>query len=328
MYTTTKELSESYVNRFSKFLARENRDAFTLSPTLPSHSDIVDQKFQEGLKTKERKDILQPTRESVTEIQEFASDILNTTSVNLNLPNLLNTPVFGAVKRNLTEMNEGLKESPSKIYESCSNCSTRIANISISTVSVYPEKINDETSSFASMKSKIGTLFNVASVTSSSDAINHRGGTVGPAFMITADVSSDLHKTLLLVTPTQESTYDSSDLSEPVAISINSSSVKVIAEFPWPVKKEAVVEGDLVLGGLMMVHEREDTVTCGPVMPQGGIQALEAMLYTLDRLNEASTSLLPNITLGAHILDDCDKDTYGLEMAVDFIKGKTVHGFN
>ena len=54
---------------------------------------------------------------------------------------------------------------------------------------------------------------------------------------------------------------------------------------------------------------------------QGGIQALEAMLYTLDRIN-ADPTLLPGIKLGAHILDDCDKDTYGLEMAVDFIKGK------
>lgn len=73
-----------------------------------------------------------------------------------------------------------------------------------------------------------------------------------------------------------------------------------------------------------MVHEREDTITCGPVMPQGGVQALEAMLYTLDRLNESPVPLLPNITLGAHILDDCDKDTYGLEMAVDFIKGRSL----
>ncbi|XP_049809196.1 uncharacterized protein LOC126252349 [Schistocerca nitens] len=89
----------------------------------------------------------------------------------------------------------------------------------------------------------------------------------------------------------------------------------------WPVKLSAVVEGELVLGGLMMVHERSDTVTCGPVMPQGGVQALETMLYTLDRIN-APPSLLPNVTIGAHILDDCDKDTYGLEMAVDFIKGR------
>ena len=87
----------------------------------------------------------------------------------------------------------------------------------------------------------------------------------------------------------------------------------------WPVKHSAVVEGDLVLGGLMMVHEREDTITCGPVMPQGGVQALEAMLYTLDRLN--GQEIVPGVKIGAHILDDCDKDTYGLEMAVDFIKG-------
>ncbi|KAL6435479.1 hypothetical protein ACFW04_005448 [Cataglyphis niger] len=92
----------------------------------------------------------------------------------------------------------------------------------------------------------------------------------------------------------------------------------------WPVKKEAVVEGDLVLGGLMMVHEREDSVTCGPVMPQGGIQALEAMLYTLDTLNKQE--IMPGVKIGAHILDDCDKDTYGLEMAVDFIKGCIIFG--
>jgi metabotropic X receptor len=88
----------------------------------------------------------------------------------------------------------------------------------------------------------------------------------------------------------------------------------------WPVKKEAVIEGHVILGGLMMVHSRDDLQSCGPIMPQGGIQALEAMLYTLDMIN--SGDLLSNITIGAHILDDCDKDTYGLEMAVDFIKGK------
>lgn len=90
----------------------------------------------------------------------------------------------------------------------------------------------------------------------------------------------------------------------------------------WPVKKEAVVEGGLVLGGLMMVHERKDNVTCGPVMPQGGVQALEAMLYTLDWVNKRG--IVPGVKIGAHILDDCDKDTYGLEMAVDFIKGKVI----
>lgn len=103
---------------------------------------------------------------------------------------------------------------------------------------------------------------------------------------------------------------------------------KVFQEILWPVKKEAVVEGDVIIGGLMMVHEREESITCGPVMPQGGIQALEAMLYTIDQINLNSVVTLPNITIGAHVLDDCDKDTYGLEMAVDFIKGKCMKYFH
>ena len=90
--------------------------------------------------------------------------------------------------------------------------------------------------------------------------------------------------------------------------------------FTWPTKRAAEVDGDVILGGLMMVHERQENITCGPIMTQGGVQALETMLYTIDRINP----LLDNwtgFTLGAHILDDCDKDTYGLEQAVAFIKG-------
>ncbi|XP_067128355.1 metabotropic glutamate receptor-like [Centruroides vittatus] len=95
---------------------------------------------------------------------------------------------------------------------------------------------------------------------------------------------------------------------------------KINSSITWPVKKVAEIEGDIILGGLMMVHEREDLLTCGPIMPQGGIQALECMLYTIDWVN-SQKDFLPNITLGAYVLDDCDKDTYGLEQAVDFIKG-------
>lgn len=89
--------------------------------------------------------------------------------------------------------------------------------------------------------------------------------------------------------------------------------------YVWPLKKEAVIEGDLLLGGLMMVHSREDTkFTCGPIMTQGGIQTVETMLYTLDQINKQTDKF----KIGALILDDCDKDTYGLEMAIDFIKGQ------
>lgn len=70
----------------------------------------------------------------------------------------------------------------------------------------------------------------------------------------------------------------------------------------------------------MMVHEREnETIGCGDVMVQGGVQAVEAMIFTLEWVNR--NKIIPYTTLGARILDDCDKDTYGLQQAVDFIKG-------
>ncbi|XP_070560422.1 metabotropic glutamate receptor 2-like isoform X2 [Ptychodera flava] len=89
---------------------------------------------------------------------------------------------------------------------------------------------------------------------------------------------------------------------------------------PWPVYNAATLEGDIILGGLVMAHERHDDYICGHILEQPGIQALEAILYTVDLINSNET-FLPGIKLGVHVLDDCDKDTYGLEQSVDFIRG-------
>ncbi len=69
-----------------------------------------------------------------------------------------------------------------------------------------------------------------------------------------------------------------------------------------------------------MVHERDERITCGKIMPQGGLQATEAMLYTVEKINQIQ--LIPGIKLGALIKDDCDRDIYGLEQSLVFIKGK------
>lgn len=46
---------------------------------------------------------------------------------------------------------------------------------------------------------------------------------------------------------------------------------------------------------------------------------MEAMLYALDQINSDS-ELLPNITLGARILDTCSRDTYALEQSLTFVQ--------
>ena len=48
-------------------------------------------------------------------------------------------------------------------------------------------------------------------------------------------------------------------------------------------------------------------------------KATEAMLFTVDKIND--WNLIPGIKLGARIKDDCDRDIYGLEQSVDFIRG-------
>ncbi|CAD5124837.1 DgyrCDS13094 [Dimorphilus gyrociliatus] len=92
-------------------------------------------------------------------------------------------------------------------------------------------------------------------------------------------------------------------------------------ELIWPKKDQvAIIDGDVAIGGLMMIHERDEHLICGQVMPQGGIQATEAMLYTIRWIND--NKIIPGINLGARIKDDCDRDIYGLEQSVDFIRGK------
>lgn len=94
------------------------------------------------------------------------------------------------------------------------------------------------------------------------------------------------------------------------------------SEIKWPNKRTVSVEGEVVIGGLMMVHSRGNgSQTCGQIMGQGGVQALEVMLYTLQEINKNKSN---PFTVGAHILDDCDTDTYGLAMALDFIKSESI----
>ncbi|XP_021930539.1 metabotropic glutamate receptor 3-like isoform X2 [Zootermopsis nevadensis] len=48
------------------------------------------------------------------------------------------------------------------------------------------------------------------------------------------------------------------------------------------------------------------------------------MLYTLEQINK-DTNLLPGIKLGMIAFDSCDSPTYGLEQALDFVKGFIAH---
>ncbi|KAH8269764.1 hypothetical protein KR018_001288, partial [Drosophila ironensis] len=77
--------------------------------------------------------------------------------------------------------------------------------------------------------------------------------------------------------------------------------------------------GDIILGGLFPVHEKGDGTPCGPKVYNRGVQRLEAMLYAIDRVNN-DPNILPGITIGAHILDTCSRDTYALNQSLQFVR--------
>ena len=84
--------------------------------------------------------------------------------------------------------------------------------------------------------------------------------------------------------------------------------------------RAANIAGDFTFGGLFPVHKRGDgSKPCGGIQADRGVQRLEAMLYAVDRIN-ADAALLPGITLGAHLLDTCSRETYALDQSLDFIR--------
>ncbi|XP_070823707.1 metabotropic glutamate receptor 7-like [Chaetodon trifascialis] len=100
--------------------------------------------------------------------------------------------------------------------------------------------------------------------------------------------------------------------------------MRTVVDFALPQETYAPhsirTEGHLTLGGLFPVHARgADGTPCGDLKKENGIQRLEAMMYALDQINQ-DEQLLPNITLGARVLDTCSRDTYALEQSLTFVQ--------
>ncbi|KAM7179046.1 metabotropic glutamate receptor 5 isoform 2-T2 [Macrochelys suwanniensis] len=101
-------------------------------------------------------------------------------------------------------------------------------------------------------------------------------------------------------------------------VSAQSNERRVVAHMP----------GDIIIGALFSVHHQPtvDKVherKCGEVREQYGIQRVEAMLHTLDRINLDQT-LLPNITLGCEIRDSCWHSAVALEQSIEFIRDSLI----
>ena len=91
--------------------------------------------------------------------------------------------------------------------------------------------------------------------------------------------------------------------------------------------RQVLFDGDIMIGGLFPVHEAQPVVwqnrtsagRCGNIKADKGVQRMQAMLYTVQRINN-NDEILKDLNLGVHILDTCSQDTYALEQTLEFIK--------
>ena len=67
-------------------------------------------------------------------------------------------------------------------------------------------------------------------------------------------------------------------------------------------------DGDLLLAGLFPIGEYSSTKPCGDGVRSWVLKDVEAMVYAIDQINN-QTDLLPNITLGYIIIDQCGKES-------------------
>uniref|UniRef100_A0A3P8QB99 Metabotropic glutamate receptor 1 n=1 Tax=Astatotilapia calliptera TaxID=8154 RepID=A0A3P8QB99_ASTCA len=114
-----------------------------------------------------------------------------------------------------------------------------------------------------------------------------------------------------------------------VLVLSHSSSIYERSVVPRAVSRSvARMDGDVIIGALFSVHhqpsaEKVAERKCGDVREQYGIQRVEAMFHTLDRIN-ADPNLLPNISLGCEIRDSCWHSSVALEQSIEFIRDSLI----
>jgi len=89
------------------------------------------------------------------------------------------------------------------------------------------------------------------------------------------------------------------ECSDPLKLKCQSFEPGFYQASPFKVKRDSIkITGDFIFGGLFPMHDSGDEVNfCGAIKEDKGIQRLEAMLYTIDMINQDNL-LLPNLTIG------------------------------
>lgn len=85
--------------------------------------------------------------------------------------------------------------------------------------------------------------------------------------------------------------------------------IRSVPELPWV---NFTQPGDLTLGVIMSLHAYNATHLCSnKIRELGALQRLEAIVFAVEEINRRQ-DILPNITLGFTIVDDCNNQLTAL----------------
>ena len=81
------------------------------------------------------------------------------------------------------------------------------------------------------------------------------------------------------------------------------------------------IHGNVTIGALFTMMWPLDYRECSDVSSHSGMEDLEALLFSVDRINQ-DNNLLPNITLGVKVFDSCSSAKLAMEQAIkEFVLG-------
>ncbi|XP_068686018.1 extracellular calcium-sensing receptor-like [Montipora foliosa] len=83
-------------------------------------------------------------------------------------------------------------------------------------------------------------------------------------------------------------------------------------------KSRSYQSGDIILGGLFLLHYSRDDGHCGDFFPIG-LGHVEAMIFAIEKIND-DPKLLPNVTLGYDIRDYCEITAKAMKYTYDFAR--------
>ncbi|XP_065157823.1 metabotropic glutamate receptor 5-like [Atheta coriaria] len=100
------------------------------------------------------------------------------------------------------------------------------------------------------------------------------------------------------------------------------------ATTPQEEQQHTAINGNFMIGALFPIHHMPQSkqgrkqsygIKCGEIREQYGIQRIEVALHTIDKINDDQT-ILPNITLGIEIRDDCWYAPVALQQSIELIR--------